>query len=545
MDLIVTPNQYDNIMRGEDPSGTGNYSGGQVSPFFSSDMEAATGALNGFDDVRATENGGSASITFVSDGSSQVAQFNLFAGGLNDVWLRENFGDFLGQEARKDNLWLTFKWLISDFDAINLNQTNKVCTIQWSDGVSSTRTHQIIINAYNVGGGFVFRIEHLWFTNGTYAGSTWLGNYTTDYITENEWCYVKVHVVNSTSGASDGSVTVHFNDTLVASANNVSINSANNEAPGSVIFGTYNSAQGSTANGYTRYDDVNFYESDPGSWGPASMPTWRGLSGATITSSDAIFDLRTSVSANAPSIIRNTNGGSVSHIAGGGYYGQGTNRFYPNNSVTNQYLGIGSISGFESAGDSTRVTIGALLRWGQGFVDTWMTQSYKYIVMWRNPDTNVYERPMAIVKGGTTEALCPGNNTVCNCTDDPWNNWLLYNDTAYAEPDINNLGGVHCWVEFKVDCNGPDGLIEIKTWSEDSVYQGQRLRQLMTNGQGVESYGAVVSHIDTISYLEQASAPGTAPADTWYELEYMRLITGSVDDISPPPGFPGHNPANW
>ncbi|MCG7904409.1 MAG: hypothetical protein JAY60_18530 [Candidatus Thiodiazotropha weberae] len=543
------------------PSADGNayglYPGGdysqQANVLFSTDMEAADGTANGFDDVRATESGGSASITFVNDGDSQVAQFNLVTGGLQDVWLRENFGDYVGAGAAQDDLWITFTWLVSDFDALNAgsNITNKVCTLQFSNGVTSTRTFQIIITAINAGGaGFVFRIEHLWFdrSTGSYAGSEWFGSYTTDTITEGQKCYLKLHVQNSTNGAQDGIVDLWYNDTLVVSAHNVDINDVNGDSPNSLIFGTYNGTRSSTVNGYVQYDNLTIQDQDPGSWAPSetgTMPTWQGISGSTITATDAIIDMRTDLSTNAPSIIRNTNGATQVFVAGGGYYGQGTNRFTPNYSNPQCYCGIGSIGGFGSQPDASRVNVGVLLRWGQGFVDSWMHSSYKYIILIRNPNDAAHARPMAIVKGGTTtDVLAPGNGTVTNTTDDPYTNWHTFNDLN-SEPDVNALKDVYAWVEFQVDCNGPNGTITIKTWSADSVYQGQTLMQLMTNGEGSETFGGVIQTLDTISYLEQGTAPGGAPTNPWYEMEYARIITGSTADITPPPGFPGHNSANW
>lgn len=546
--------RQDGSGRFDDPEGVGSPSANVI---FQSDMEAATGELNGFDDVRATESGGSSTITFVDDGSgnNQVAQFNLIAGGLQDVWLRENFGDFhsVGDPAQND-LWIPFTWLVDNLAALNPSSTNKVATIQFSDGVTSTRTFQIIITAIDTGSGHVFRIEHLWFnrSNGGYVGSRWLGSFTTDTITPGQVCYLKLHLVNSTNGASDGSVDLWFNDTLVVSAQNEAINDANGDSPNSLIFGTYNGSQASTANGYVQYDRPLVQDQDPGSWAPSSLPTWTGFDDASgdVTAANSYLDLRDDLATAAPNLPRLTNGATRVHVPNGGFYGQGCNRFTPNYDVSNQYCGIGQIHGFPSVGDATRVVMGVLMRIGQGFEDVWMSSSHtKPFIFDRDEENNpTYWRPMGICKGGVvTKIIAPATGTVCNCTDNAADN-QLHNDVGDGSlPDQNLLNGVWQWVEFAMDCNGPNGLTRIKTWSEDSVYQGQMLQQWMTNSDGGgATAGGQVEWLDVLGgYLEMGAAPGGSPADPWIEIEYVRFQVGSIDDITPPPTFPGHNAANW
>ncbi|MCG7985076.1 MAG: hypothetical protein JAY90_20290 [Candidatus Thiodiazotropha lotti] len=540
--LFGLKRRQDGSGRFDDPEGVGGAAG--VNTLFTTDMSATSGVGNGFDSWNIQEASGDA--TLVWNGS--VARYNLGAAQVNDLYAGKAIGDHVNVGSGPEGeLYITFNWLCTNFNALTTsdNQFGKILLINWTDGSTTQRQFQIIVSHYRSGGSMYARLEWLrWVPSFESAWATSIG---TVELTEDALHYFKLRILNSNNGATDGAVQLWIDGTLACENLAIALNRAGQDYyPNLLILGTYNSNNNGSEAGAVEYDNFSAYDGDPGSWAPASMPTWTGLSGSTITADDVFLDFRTDASVNAPSILRNTNGAAQSFDASGGFYGTGINNFTPNQGVTQQYLGIGTISGFASVGDASRVTIGALMTWGQGFIDNWMRESYKWIVLIRNPNDATHVRPMAIVKGGSTEALCPGNGTICNCNDDPVNNPEPFNSTANAQPDINALANIPIWVEFQVDCNGPYGWITLKVWSSDSVFQGQTLAQIMTNGGGAgETFGGVIQTLDTMSYLEQASAPGGSPANPAFGLEYMRIKTGQYADITPTPGFPGHVAANW
>ncbi|MCU7916271.1 MAG: hypothetical protein KZQ65_10365, partial [Candidatus Thiodiazotropha sp. (ex Gloverina cf. vestifex)] len=115
--------------------------GSYVTPFFSADMEGSD-----WMDVRSSQTGGGASITFPFVDNNRVAQFNYRAGSSNEVWQRHNFGAYPGiDEEPVNELWLNVEYLISDTSIYNPNpgQASKILYINWTSPTDNTRTSQV------------------------------------------------------------------------------------------------------------------------------------------------------------------------------------------------------------------------------------------------------------------------------------------------------------------------------------------------------------------------------------------------------------------
>ena len=549
--ILGAKSRQDGSWSTADREGTGSSSSDNI--LFQTDFNAASAVLNGFDAGDVNESNGGATITWVNG----RAQYNLLTGNLNDVWMAKAFGNHTSVGGDPQNeIWARFIWNCPDFDVLNntTGAAHKVLTFNWTDATTGTRTFQIIVGTYHDGTGLVLRADYLTFnrTTGQYLTSGWITPTHTNYLTEGKDEYIKVRIVNSTAGASDGTVQLWHDNVLIGEATNVAINDGNGDYPNKLIVGTYNSAQGSTADGIVTYEDLTLSDYDLGAWVGSSVPTWRGYNTATgaVTAADAILDFRDDVSSYG-NLATATEGSSYSHIPGGGFYGQGTSRY--NNSfstgINEQYCGPRTITGLSSVGDSSMITIGMLVRWGQGYVDEIMELgSYKNTIVVRNPNTTpTYQRPMLTTQNGNnqnlTNCFCVANGTTANVNNDPINNPQMFND-ASNPPNTRILAEQYLWIELQIDCNGPYGWIIGKTWSQDGTYQGETVSQIMTNGESTESFGGVCDYIDCLdAYVPAINI--TPPANGWHEFELARIIVGSAADITPPPGFPGHNASNW
>lgn len=340
--------------------------------------------------------------------------------------------------------------------------------------------------------------------------------------------------------------------------------------PGKTYFGT-------TANGGAPIREGAYLESDKpvyviyevadssdehnliGSGGSAG---WQGYEdhgllsdgnyGSKLTAPHAILDLSDDISDMELPWLEDSGGcatirkATMEHIPAGGFFGNGTMRFTPGDFSTNcgsggqHYAGIGQIHDFDVVGDSSRVTIGYLVRWGKGFIDGELSlpNAYngKHLVLVKNNHDPQHVRPMMIARSGPTTAFGACNGTVCNYNNTPDNqDWWNENGN---EPDVRKLAGKWVWVEFQVDTHGPDGEIHIKMWDEDGIYRGTTVSQKMTNGGGNgETYGGKIKYLDILGgYMVPMP---TFAADPWYELERVEIVVGSDADLTPPAGFPG------
>jgi hypothetical protein len=237
-------------------------------PFFRSDMEGNSPASL-WSDVRREERDGGASINFVNDGISQVAQFNYQAGRQNSVWLRKNFGDYRSVgEAPVDELWVNFEYEVSDTAVYNQNQnrSNKILLVNWSDPETARRTYQVQLGAYRNGDGHVLRLEQGIFTRSTgrWERGRMLGQPASAAIPENDKLYLQLHIRNSTDGRANGLVELYSNGELIVQQSDVSLNDTFDDNPNHIILTPYISDGNGQANGYSRYDNVSVYDLNPG-----------------------------------------------------------------------------------------------------------------------------------------------------------------------------------------------------------------------------------------------------------------------------------------
>jgi hypothetical protein len=233
------------------------------------DMEATNAAENGFNDYRTDEVGGDASIEFVNCNGNQVAQFNYIAGGINDVWLREEFGDYFRiNDPPVSELWVNFEWRVSSTDIFNPSRGrgSKILIINWTSGSNSRRTFQVIVSAVSDGTSHRFRMDHVVCnrSTGSWVSGSWLGDYSATSIEPGRTYYLQLHIKNSTAGASDGLATLSVDGIVDVEETNFVLNDAHGDQPNIMILSPYITDSNGAANGYTQYDNVALYDSDPG-----------------------------------------------------------------------------------------------------------------------------------------------------------------------------------------------------------------------------------------------------------------------------------------
>ncbi len=244
--------------------------GTSVTPLFSADMEGASPASDWLD-ARTVEAGGGGTITFPSDGNSQVAQFNYQPGHSNEVWLRHNFGAYPNiNEEPVNELWLNVEYQINDTSIYNPNpgQASKILYFNWSSPTDRTRTSQVVLGAIDNGNGHRFRLsKEVFNANGSWApGGEWLTDYAVDPIPENEKLYLQLHIRNSTNGAANGFVELYNNGRLIFERRNILLNDNPTHSPNQLVLTSQisHTPPGSGGNGYARYDNVSLYDTDPG-----------------------------------------------------------------------------------------------------------------------------------------------------------------------------------------------------------------------------------------------------------------------------------------
>jgi hypothetical protein len=211
-----------------------------VMPIFSSDMEGGS-PTGDWMDARTAESNGGATITFPSDGGSQVARFNYRAGCSNAVWLRQNFGSSgTVNNPPVDELWI--------------NPDN------------NRRTFQVGLQAIQNGSDHVFGLE--WAQTdrktGAWLNGAWLGDFATTSIPENRKLYLQLHIRNSTNDQANGLVQLFNSGKLIAGRRNVAINDSFGDHPDHFLLTSQISDSNGVSNGYTQYDNVALYDIDPG-----------------------------------------------------------------------------------------------------------------------------------------------------------------------------------------------------------------------------------------------------------------------------------------
>jgi hypothetical protein len=238
-------------------------------PAFSADMEGANPA-SAWMDRRTEEANNGGNITFVSNGKSQVAQFNYRANKHNEVWLRHDFGLRI-HETDVDELWINFEYEVSDTSIFNPNEGrgSKILLVNWSNPSNSegrpVRSYQILLGALNSGGNQMLMLE--WARcnreNGIWQQGARLDTAETA-IPENEKMYLQLHIKNSTGGQANGLVQLYNNGELIMERNNVAITENFSDHPDHFLLTPQNSDGNAPINGYTQYDNVEFYTTNPG-----------------------------------------------------------------------------------------------------------------------------------------------------------------------------------------------------------------------------------------------------------------------------------------
>ncbi len=258
---------YESAKSNDEHNLIGANGGTSASPLFSADMEGASPARDWMDAHTVGADG--STITFPSDGDSQVAQFNYQAGALNDVWLRHNFGSHATVNGSPvDELWINFEYLVSDLSIFNPNpgRESKILLVNWGNPDTGRRVFQVILGAVQDAGSHKFSLEWTKLNrNGSWSGvSSWLTDFSSVAIPENEKLYLQLHIRNSTNGQADGVVQLFNNGELIMERRNVALNDSYGDHPDHFILSPYITDANGLADGYTQYDNVSLYDTDPG-----------------------------------------------------------------------------------------------------------------------------------------------------------------------------------------------------------------------------------------------------------------------------------------
>ena len=272
---------------------------------------------------------------------------------------------------------------------------------------------------------------------------------------------------------------------------------------------------------------------------PADKSLTRGYDAATqrVTAPLVVLDLAQPATGNYPAwVSRQGYPGLVraathQRITTGGYFGRGFSRFSPGHVVDHgrgeHYCGVGQIHGFDQVGDSSKMVIGQLIRFGTTFFTDQSGSSPPYgdikqIVLLKDSGP----RPMMITRGNTrTRVLAPGNGTVCNTTDSK--DKIDYFNDGNHEPNLNRYLGQWLWIEFAINTHEP--FLRVRTWSEDGSLKGAET--IAPWGEGGQ-----ITALDIIGFVNSIPKPG---AEAYYDLERIEFRVGTDQDITPPKGFPG------
>jgi hypothetical protein len=227
-------------------------------------------------------------------------------------------------------------------------------------------------------------------------------------------------------------------------------------------------------------------------------------------------------------------------VLAGGYFGRGFSRFSPGNVVDGHrgehYCGVGQIHGFNNVGDSSRLVVGQLIRFGTSFFTDMASVNAIYgdiKEMVLVNDTG--ERPMMNTKGsglavdrgaGGTRVFGACDGTVCNTKNDTSAPYDYFNDGQH-QPDINAYLGQWLWVEFHFNSNVP--FTRTRVWTADGVWQGAEIIAPWSSP-------GRVTILDIIGFVNSIPTPGAQP---YYDLERVEFRVGTDDNLTPPAGFPG------
>lgn len=260
----------------------------------------------------------------------------------------------------------------------------------------------------------------------------------------------------------------------------------------------------------------------------------------TVTAAHAVLDLALPSAGNYPAWVSRTGypgmvREATHQVLPGGYFGRGFSRFAPGNVIDGHrgehYCGVGQIHGFNTVGDSSRMVVGQLVRFGTTFFTDMASNNQIYgdikdIVLVN--DTG--ERPMMNTKGsdarvGATRVMGACDGTACNTTNDPA--VIDYFNEGGHQPDINAYLGQWLWIEFQFNSNAP--RTRTRVWTADGVIQGGEIIAPWA------SPGSVTT-LDIIGFVNSIPSPGAQP---YYDLERVEFRVGSDANLTPPTGFPG------
>lgn len=267
----------------------------------------------------------------------------------------------------------------------------------------------------------------------------------------------------------------------------------------------------------------------------------------TVTSSTVVLDMAQPASGNYPAwVSRPPYPGmqrtATHEVLPGGFFGRGFSRFSPGYVVDNNrgehYCGVGQIYGFNNVGDSSRMVVGQLVRFGTTFFSDMASVNAIYgdikDIVLINDSCQVNApscRPMMITKGsdprvGATRVMGACQGTVCNTKNDTSQPYDYFNEDGH-QPDINRYLGQWLWIEFQFNSNVPH--TRTRVWSADGVFQGTEIIAPWA------SAGSVTT-LDIIGFVNSIPTPG---AQAYDDLERVEFRVGTDDNITPPSGFPG------
>jgi hypothetical protein len=199
--------------------------------------------------------------------SGRCLRTPLVAGTVSDNYGDFYFGDHTGQNGAKvEEVWLR---VYSKFDpGIQWpNRTQKIVLLNLTDGVSSERRYQVMLDVSPQGQYFVERSDiGAWQFNG--MGQN-IGSPVS--VRVGQWDKLKMYVRLNTPNQSNGIVRMWVNDTLKLEYTNVNIRAGSNYGINKMILTTY-ATQTSPANGVQWHDDVTLSLTDPDASGGGQTP---------------------------------------------------------------------------------------------------------------------------------------------------------------------------------------------------------------------------------------------------------------------------------
>lgn len=255
----------------------------------------------------------------------------------------------------------------------------------------------------------------------------------------------------------------------------------------------------------------------------------------SVTAATVVLDLAMTSSGNYPVWVSGVGypdlvRAATHEVLPGGYFNRGFSRFSPGDvddgNRGEHYAGIGQIYGFNTAGDSSRMVVGQLIRFGTTFFTDQVNPNaingdIKELILINDSG----ERPMILTKGGGTRVLGACDGTTCNTTGSV--DVIDYHNDGNHLPDINAYLGQWLWVEFAFNSNVP--FTRTRIWSADGTLQGAEIIAPWA------SPGRVTT-LDVIGFVNGIPEPGAQP---YYDLERVEFRIGTDANMTPPAGFPG------